>query len=165
MTWQRSLRSRDLVKIGQIANPSQPSSGRSLWRTCIIHLIILCKKPREEIGFKRFLTFDLYLGQVKGQRKICYQKIFSPGSQVSWYEWILAISSWDFTIRTFICPFFSTFSVIIPWQHDRSGHRSGYELLGPWPMCPASFIEISWKLGQNSELFYGKKKKKKKKKN
>ena len=28
-------------------------------------------------------------------------------------------------------------------------------------MCPASFIEISWKLGQNSELFYGKKKKKK----
>ena len=92
------------------------------------------------------MTFDLYLGQVKGQRKICYQKIFSPGSQVSWYEWILAISSWDFTIRTFICPFFSTFSVIIPWQHDMSGHRSGYELLGPWPMCPASFIEISWKL-------------------
>ena len=31
--------------------------------------------------------------------------MFRAGSQVSWYEWILPISSWDFTIRTFICPF------------------------------------------------------------
>ena len=153
------------MKIGQIAKSASTILWRSLWRTCIINLVILCKKPREEIGFKRFLTFDLYLGQVKGQRKICYQKIFSPSSQVSWYEWILAISSWDFTIRTFICPFFSTFSVIIPWQHDMSGHRSGYELGGPWPMCPGSFIEISWKLCQNSALSnYDRKKKKKKKK-
>ena len=101
-----------------------------------INLVILSKKSREEIGSKRFMTFDLHLGQVKGQRKFFYQII-------------LAISSWDFTIRTFICPFFSTFAVIIPWQHDMSGHRSGYQLLGPWPMCPASFIEIFWKLGHN----------------
>ena len=26
--------------------------------------------------------------------------------QVSWYEWILPFPYWDFTIRTFICPFF-----------------------------------------------------------
>ena len=31
--------------------------------------------------------------------------MFRAGSQVSRYEWILPISSWDFTIRTFICPF------------------------------------------------------------
>ena len=49
---------------------------------------------------------------------------------------------------------FSTFSVIIPWQHDMSGHRSGYELLGPWPMCPGRFIEISCNLGQKSALSY-----------
>ena len=142
------------MKIGQIAKSASTILWRSLWRTYILNLVIVSKKSREEIGFKCFMTFDLYLGQIKGQREKLYQKIFSPGSQVSCYEWILAISSWDFTIRTFICPFFSTFSVIIPWQHDMSGHRSGYELLGPWPMCPASFIEISWKLGQNSALSY-----------
>ena len=147
------------MKIGQIAKSASTILWRSLWRTYILNLVIVSKKSREEIGFKCFMTFDLYLGQIKGQRKKLYQKIFSPGSQVSCYEWILAISSWDFTIRTFICPFFSTFSVIIPWQHDMSGHRSGYELLGPWPMCPASFIEISWKLGQNSALSNGKQKK------
>ena len=31
--------------------------------------------------------------------------MFRAGRQVSWYEWTLPISSWDFTIRTFICPF------------------------------------------------------------
>ena len=43
-------------------------------------------KPRDEVGFKRFLTFDLYLGQVKGHRKISYKKMFRAGTQVSWYE-------------------------------------------------------------------------------
>ena len=38
------------------------------------------------ITFKRVLTFDLYLGQVNGQRKISYKKMFRAGSQVSWYE-------------------------------------------------------------------------------
>ena len=74
--------------------------------------------------------------------------MFRPGSQVSWYEWILPISSWDFTIRTFICPFFSTFSVIIQWRHDIFCHTSWYELLGPWPICPPSFIEISSKMSE-----------------
>ena len=110
------------------------------------------------------MTFDLYLGQVKGQLKNFGQNIFSSDSQVPWYDWILAISSWDFTIRIFICPFFSTFSVIFPWQHDIWVHTSGYELFGPWPMCLASFIEISCELGQNWALVnYDKKKKKKNK--
>ena len=74
--------------------------------------------------------------------------MFRASSQVSWYEWMLPISSWDFTIRTFICPFFSTFSVIIQWQHDIFCHTSWYELLGPWPICPPSFIEISSKMSE-----------------
>ena len=61
------------MKIGQIANPSQPSS-EGHYGGPVLLIGNLCKKPREEIGFKRFLTFDLYLGQVKGQRKICDQK-------------------------------------------------------------------------------------------
>ena len=71
--------------------------------------------------------------------------MFRAGSQVSWYEWILPISSWDFTIRTFICPFFYTFSVIFQWQHVIWCQKWWYELLGPWPMCPPSFIEIASK--------------------
>ena len=74
--------------------------------------------------------------------------MFRAGCQVSWYEWILPISSWHFTIRTFICTIFSTFSVIIQWQHVIWCHKWWYELLGPWPMCPPSFIEISWKMSE-----------------
>ena len=36
-------------------------------------------KPRDEVGFKRVLTFDLYLGQVKGHRKISYKKMLGQG--------------------------------------------------------------------------------------
>ena len=147
MTWQTNLRSRDLAKIGQIVYPQ-----RSFKRLGIVILWYqsgkISQKTQGGVGFKRFLTFDLYLGQVKGQGRISYIKMFRAGSQVSWYEWILPISSWDFTIRTFICPFFSTFSVIIQWQHDIFCHTSWYELLGIWPLCPPSFIEISWKMSE-----------------
>ena len=78
------------------------------------------------------------------------QQIFRQDRQVSWYEWTFAISSWHVTIRTFICTFFSTFSVIIQWHHDIWCHTSWYELLGPWPMCPPSFIEISWSSSNNN---------------
>ena len=44
--------------------------------------------------------------------------------------------------------FFSTFSVIVQWQHDIFCHTSWYELLGIWPLCPPSFIEISWKMSE-----------------
>ena len=36
-------------------------------------------KTQDEVGFKRFLTFDLYLGQVKGHRKISYKKCLGQG--------------------------------------------------------------------------------------
>ena len=49
--------------------------------------------------------------------------------------------------------FFMTFSVIIQWQHDIWCHKWWYELLAPWPMCPPSFIEISWKMSEISPLF------------
>ena len=39
--------------------------------------------------------------------------------------------------------FVMTFSVIIPWQHVIWCQKWWYELLGPWPMCPPSFIEIA----------------------
>ena len=39
--------------------------------------------------------------------------------------------------------FVMTFSVIIPWQHVIWCQKWRYELLGPWPMCPPSFIEIA----------------------
>ena len=107
-----------------------------------IDIIIFENKKRNIIN--DCMTSDLYLGQVKGQRKNLYQKIFSRDRQASWYEWI---SSCDYTIRTFICPFFITFSVIIQWQHDIFCHTSWYEL-GPWPMCPPSFIEISWTMSE-----------------
>ena len=73
MTWQKSLRSRGLAKIGQIAYPPRYLKGLDieiLW----YQFGKLSKKNREELGFKRFLTFDLYLGQVKGQRKISNTK-------------------------------------------------------------------------------------------
>ena len=41
--------------------------------------------------------------------------------------------------------FFYTFSVIIQWQHVIWCQKWWYELLGPWPMCPPSFIEIASK--------------------
>ena len=46
-----------------------------------------------------------------------------------------------------------TFSVIIQWQHDIWCHKWWYELLAPWPMCPPSFIEISWKMSEIPPLF------------
>ena len=49
--------------------------------------------------------------------------------------------------------FVMTFSVIIPWQHVIWCQKWWYELLGPWPICPPSFIEISWKMSEISPLF------------
>ena len=43
-------------------------------------------KNQEGVCIYDFMTSDLYLGQVKGQRKISYKKMFRAGSQVSWYE-------------------------------------------------------------------------------
>ena len=48
--------------------------------------------------------------------------------------------------------FVMSFSVIIQWQHGIWYHASWYELLGPWPIFPPSFIEISWKLSEISPL-------------
>ena len=151
MTWQKSLRSRDLATIGHIANRILPVLGLDM-ETLSTEYHQVFFKTQDEVGFKRCLTFDLYLGQVKGHRKISYKKMFRAGMQVSWYEWILPFPYWDFTIRTFICPFFMSFSVIIPWQHDIFSHKWLYELVGPWPMCPPSFIEITCKMREISPL-------------
>ena len=48
--------------------------------------------------------------------------------------------------------FVMTFSVIIPWQHVIWCQKWWYELLGPWSMCPPSFIEISWKMSEISPV-------------
>ena len=71
--------------------------------------------------------------------------MFRAGRQVSWYEWILPISSWDFTIRTFICPFFMTFSVIIPWQHVIWCQKWMIWAIGPMAYVPTKFHWDSFK--------------------
>ena len=47
----------------------------------LLNIIKFPLKIRKEYGFNDFMTFDLYLGQVKGQRKISYKKCLGHGAK------------------------------------------------------------------------------------
>ena len=151
MTWQTTLRSRDLAKIGQIAYPIHRSMGLAieiLW----YQSGKISRKIKGEITIWTFS--DLWPISRSGQRSAenFIPKIFRAECKYhGMNEFWPSLPGTSQFVHSFV-HFVSTFSVIFQWQHDIFCHTSWYELLGPWPIFPPSFIEISWKMSEISPL-------------